>query len=71
MSSQQNEVTSPILYFCTHVAVPFTLSEVLVSEGSRLFFTRGDPGDVQYDGTFTLLAPNIEASQMLTVYARV
>lgn len=48
--------------------VPFILSEVLVGQ-PRLFFTSGDPGDIQYDGIFILQAPNMEASHMLTVYA--
>lgn len=51
--------------------VSFTLSEMFVGRMSRLFFTRGNSQDTRYDGVFSLPGPNVEISQVLTVYAMV
>lgn len=49
--------------------ISFTLSEVAATVFRRLFFTRGDPTDIQYEGTFELSGPNITAERTITVYA--
>lgn len=49
--------------------ISFTLSEVATTVFRRLFFTRGDPTDIQYEGTFELSGPGITAERTITVYA--
>ncbi len=52
--------------------MPFNVTELKISPTeNRLFFSSGNAKIVQANGVFNLLGPDMEAEEVITVYAMV